>query len=602
MIIKLPFVLDVSHWRDVPNFAAVSPRPFLVITKATEGNWYQDPTFVPYFRDLQQDGIHRGAYHFNRKSIGGLFQAQYFCNFIRPHITSNDILALDVEEGGESAAQLQAWFTEVIRQFPANHDNGLVMIYSRKNILEGIPTFLQPFARFFVTHPLNAIPMTTEQRAFFRQIPIWTAGYPSNPDSYSSVPSFYIPDQTKWGAVEIWQYTDRGVVAGIADPVDCNWIAPALVARLGGVVTPPPVNTDTTTFPHDGMKLIAGVRNGWKFRLIITDPAKVRYELVSTPGLETVPSVVARKNATFGCNAGEWDRVSAPKDYTVSNGNIIKARVEAVPSFMVLDGNQLWIDHVYTPDANQAFSGLRYLIRGGIIQSYLSGTEPQYTEGHARMIAGVSSVGHAMILLSEGIYPNQGLKLKEAAEIMKQYGCVTCADFGGGGDAGGVLDGEDLIKPENIYNGVNFYRRLPMTFLIYANETGGTMNGTAKESRGTNSTVRGTPSRYGASKYTIQAGSTIEFTAVVPVIVGGVADNANDKWLKLPDGNFVNYILAGTTYYTILTHPTTEPPPPPDTEGLKVNYAVQETFPQEGRMRWSVRRNNGTTEFTDYPI
>lgn len=218
MIIKEPVCYDFSHWRTISNFANLDPFPFLVFTKATEGNYQQDSTFIQYFRGMRDNGIHRGAYHFYRNLIDPVVQGRYFCDFVRPHITANDILVLDVEEGGEVASRLKKCLETIQAQFPDN----LLMIYSRANIL-------------------NRIVMTTAEKAFFRQIKIWTAGYPLNPDNFNSPPADYIPDQDRYGEVWTWQYTESGQIGGVLEGSgDCNWLHPSLIQYLGGVVIPPP--------------------------------------------------------------------------------------------------------------------------------------------------------------------------------------------------------------------------------------------------------------------------------------------------------------------------------------------------------------------------
>lgn len=262
--IKPPPIYDTSHWKVIPDFALVDPRPKLVLTKATEGTSYVDPTFIKYFQDLLQDGIGRGCFHFFRKAQDSLAQAKHFCNTIRPPITDKDILVLDVEEGGETAAQLKTWLEHVRSQFPRN----LILIYSRKNILEAIPTFVRqglnvrwlaekvaPYLPAPVlktldytfamverrNNVLNAIQMTMAERAFFKEFPTWPAGYPLNPDLYSTIPSFYIPDQARWGEPWLWQYTDRAFVKGISNEVDCNLGLPPLLKWLGSEPTPEPL-------------------------------------------------------------------------------------------------------------------------------------------------------------------------------------------------------------------------------------------------------------------------------------------------------------------------------------------------------------------------
>jgi hypothetical protein len=175
--------------------------------------------------------------------------------------------------------------------------------------------------------------MTTEQAAYFRTIPIWTAGYPANPDLYNYVPSFYIPNPLKFGPVWLWQYSDKAVAQGIDGAVDANWMSPEIITYLGA--TPPTVN-DVEHNPYDGITYYTGVRNGWKFALFVIDTTKVNYEVTAPALLERVSTAQARTGATLAINGGEWSRETGKvADYSVSNGKIIKARVNTVPSFVV---------------------------------------------------------------------------------------------------------------------------------------------------------------------------------------------------------------------------------------------------------------------------
>lgn len=216
MNIKLPTAYDVSHWKEIPDFKAIAPRPALMITKATEahpGSAYNhtDDKFQRFMAGMMEIGCTRGAYHFFRKALDARKQAEHFLNVIsQTDILSTDLLVLDVEEGGEKASQLWVWFETVRKAYPAN----LLMLYSRANIL-------------------NPIAMTESEKAYFKRIPIWTAGYPWFPDLYSVCPAGYVPDQSKYGPVWLWQYSEKGQVAGIIGAVDCNWINPALYSVIG---------------------------------------------------------------------------------------------------------------------------------------------------------------------------------------------------------------------------------------------------------------------------------------------------------------------------------------------------------------------------------
>lgn len=208
MNIKLPPCYDVSHWKEIPDFKAIDPRPVLMITKATEaypgtGYNHTDSKFIRFAEGMMEIGCIRGFYHFFRKAFDARRQAEHFLNVIsRINILPTDLLILDIEEGGETASQLWAWH-EIVKRAYAN----IRLNYSRKNILERIV-------------------MTPGEKEYFNKIWTWTAGYPWFPDYYSVCPASYIPDQSRFGPVALWQYSAHGRVTGIIGDTDCNWIAP----------------------------------------------------------------------------------------------------------------------------------------------------------------------------------------------------------------------------------------------------------------------------------------------------------------------------------------------------------------------------------------
>ena len=222
MDIKLPACYDISHWKEVSDFNQISPRPFLMITKATEGTTIADSKFTRFMAGMKEAGYRRGCYHFHRKALSPLNQADFFCEFIGPHIDRNTLLILDVEEGGETAAALQTWFNAVASAYPFNR----VLLYSRRDILEKML-------------------MTAAQKEFFKKIDIWAAGYPNDPDKYDYVPSMYMPDPSRFGPVALWQYSAHGAVEGIVGDVDLNWISPAYYQLLGGDAIPDPLPEPT---------------------------------------------------------------------------------------------------------------------------------------------------------------------------------------------------------------------------------------------------------------------------------------------------------------------------------------------------------------------
>lgn len=198
-IIKIPPIYDVSHWKEILNFHLVSPKPVLFITKATEAapntgySGHTDEKFVRFFNGMMDIEVVRGAFHFMRKAVDPVRQAKHFVDTVsKVDILPTDYLILDMEELGETAPRMWAWTDYVAREFPKNE----ILIYSRKNLLDPIK-------------------MTEAEKIYFRRIRTWTAGYPTYPDLFSSIPLAYIPDQTKWGPTILWQYSAHGRVTGI---------------------------------------------------------------------------------------------------------------------------------------------------------------------------------------------------------------------------------------------------------------------------------------------------------------------------------------------------------------------------------------------------
>lgn len=539
MIIKSPPAYDTSHWETIPDFALVEPRPLLVITKATEALTFVDPTFTTYMADLKQDGISRGCFHFHRKAVNSAEQAKHFCNAVRAHVDKDTVLALDVEEGGETAAQLQSWLAEVERQFPDN----LIVIYSRKNILDPIA-------------------MTTAQKDFFRRFPIWTAGYPSNPDAYASVPDFYVPDQTKYGPVWLWQYSDKGTVKGIEEPVDLNWVSPVLAAVLGW----DEASGDRISRPFDGVTRVSGRRYGSDFWITIMDPSKVRFEVLCFDNLAR-PSEIARSHhAQLAWNGDGWNTRILPPwkplDLAISNGKVVTPRQAFRPSFD-LQGGRIYHEGAYGANV---MSGFRYIGRNGQFALDMGDTE-YVTELHPRSAKGLDRNGFVMAFSCDGrSTANRGMTLLEVWNVMREYRCVTAFDHDSGGSTVDVLNGTVQNKPSD---GVE--RAVAMTVLAYAGSGGSMAYGLAKEVLGKTGTVRTSPEAVSGNDTgkRVQPFSTIEFVEVV----AGKSVPA-DKWFKLPDGNFLNYILAGRAYFQITREPIPDVPEPPAEGVADMPYTI----------------------------
>jgi hypothetical protein len=165
-----------------------------------------------------------------------------------------------------------------------------------------------------------------------------------------------------------------------------------------------------------------------------------------------------------------------------------------------------------------------------------------------------------MILQSEGAVYNLGLKLKEAAQLMKEYGAVIAFDSGGGGDVTTLLDGVSLTTPENPQGAERY---LPQALLVYKKDS--TMaNGIAKEKLGKTLTIRTSPQAISGNDTgrRIAAYAQFDFVSIHDDI--DYPNNPAYQWLKLPDGMYVTSVYPPNgERVTIIQPPSIDPPTPP---------------------------------------
>jgi len=411
MIIKSPPCYDISHYETVTNFSAISPRPLLMITKATEGGSITDGKFVEYFAGMKSAEIVRGCYHFFRKVANITTQANLFINTVQAQVNNNDWLILDVEEGGESAVQLKAWLDIVRARFPANP----FMIYSRKNILDPIG-------------------MTQEQKDYFKQIPTWTAGYPYNPDIYSTIPPMYVPDQTKWGECLLWQYTDKGIVGGISGATDLNYMTPQMIMEI----EPPSVNTDTHTNTHVGVDVYKLTRFGTTVYVHVIDP-KVAKVMISSCGFRTPLQAMNIYKADVVSNAGGWPKVQTAgyrsNEIWASNGEIIQAVALDDRPYINISRDGIIVvspNDKLLPDLYNAGGYDRLLLWEGVYNSRADDNADGAVKD-ARTFSGVTSDNKLVLCNAEGNDQlGFGLTYFEMYQVLREFGVIN----GGNNDGG----------------------------------------------------------------------------------------------------------------------------------------------------------------------
>lgn len=178
-------VVDLSHYQPSVDFIALQKAGIAgVILKATQGTQGVDSAYARR-RDLLTPavGLLRGAYHFGIGGNGG-GQAHHFLDTACHG--PGDLLALDVERNPSGASMSLADAEAFVA--------AVFVATGRYPVLYGGADYL---GQLGVT-----------AASLLARCPIWWAAY-HDPDKGSPK----IPQP--WGKWALWQYTDRGAVAGL---------------------------------------------------------------------------------------------------------------------------------------------------------------------------------------------------------------------------------------------------------------------------------------------------------------------------------------------------------------------------------------------------
>jgi lysozyme len=182
--------IDVSHHQGQIDWQAVrdSGIQFAYI-KATEGQDFRDPQFSRNWRESENSGIVRGAYHFFTFGTPGRVQALNFIEAV-PRDANALPPVVDFEFDGNSQQRLP-----------------------RAELLGSLKVFLDTVEDYYGQRPVLYV--TTESFAEYLEgeawaYPIWVRDIFGEPGLVGGRP---------W---TIWQYADNVRIPGIRGPVDQN--------------------------------------------------------------------------------------------------------------------------------------------------------------------------------------------------------------------------------------------------------------------------------------------------------------------------------------------------------------------------------------------
>lgn len=184
--------IDVSKhqseidWKQVEGMRVRGVKISFAFIKASEGASRTDDSFQRNWREVDQTGLLRGAYHFFRPVKDPNIQARLFISQVK--LKKGDLPpVVDVENANRQ---------------------------STKRICSNLQRFLDLLENEYHVKPIiysNLSFYSLHLAGKFNKYPIWIAYYLEDP--------FEMPDDRNWS---FWQYSESGNVNGIRGKVDFN--------------------------------------------------------------------------------------------------------------------------------------------------------------------------------------------------------------------------------------------------------------------------------------------------------------------------------------------------------------------------------------------
>lgn len=297
--------IDVSYWNagiDWPKVRAAGER--YVFAKATEGDFYADPTFDDNWRGAKSAGLLRGAYHFFRCNVDAKKQANKFIDYVKSMNDMGELPpALDLETNdGQTRdkiiARVKTWMDIVEDAF-----NRKPIIYSRA-------FFLQDYFSEGGGGP----------PAWAREHPLWLAEYP-NVYIEGSQPAL----PRGWFQWTFWQYSQTGRVNGINAKVDLDAFNGTLqeLYQFAGVdfdTGQPKAPQKYTAVAGDSFESIAN-----KYGITLRELINANPQLLKIGDQLTIPTVVSMPSGNGNGGGSGGGSTPSQRTYTIKSGDTLYA-------------------------------------------------------------------------------------------------------------------------------------------------------------------------------------------------------------------------------------------------------------------------------------
>ncbi len=267
--------IDVSHWNlqlDWDLFARSGVR--FVFIKATQGNYYTDPSCQKHLTGATVAGIIPALYHWCDPLVPADLQADYFYRVVE--VSNCRAVALDIEQHW---SDWKEWPDKVTKHIPPKQISGICCeIAARLKQKLSIPLIIYTRTSFLKEYAPSSVD-------WIKEYPLWLAQYPylkgsiktswqdildrwqdlqlrKNPLRSPDLP----PKCARW---TFWQFSgDKFILPGAKGFLDLNWFNGTqvdLYAFFSFTPPPPPAPPSTPLTVEDRLNRLErlAVSHGW---------------------------------------------------------------------------------------------------------------------------------------------------------------------------------------------------------------------------------------------------------------------------------------------------------------------------------------------------
>jgi len=298
--------IDVSYWNSGIDWSKVrATGQRFVFVKATEGDYYADPTFDDNWLGAKSAGILRGAYHFFRANVDPKKQAKKYIDYVKSMKDDGElppVLDLETHDGQTKdriISRAKTWLDQVEKAF------------GKKPIIYSSQYFLQDY----FSEAGGGPPSWT------KDYPLWLAQYPN---TYVEGQQPYLP--RGWFKWMFWQYSEKGSVNGINANVDLN-IFNGTLDELYKFADAKISSAPTTTEKNHTIKAgetFASIANS--YGVTVQELANANPQLLKAGEQLKVPAaVVIQPGGGSGSGSIGGGGSSSQRTYTVKSGDTLYA-------------------------------------------------------------------------------------------------------------------------------------------------------------------------------------------------------------------------------------------------------------------------------------